>query len=351
MKPPPEYLEQLWDKQGGKYNWKEDEVALKQFIKEHPEDEEDLLHQLHVTQWMLGKNDECMQTCKHLLEITNDEELKTNAYMALANCYGAKFQTDKEIEYLNKMLELDNESESAIVSLGEVYEQKKEWDKALYYYDLQEKLDLPWAKTEAVNNKATMFYNKKDFDTALGYFKQGVEYVEQQEKEDEQKEKDGAKDSRFHHGVGICLAGKEKWDEAIEWFNKELQLDPQSAEAYYSIGLCWQEQDDFYRAMHNYNEALKLQPEYPEVFNNIAKLFLEHEGDIKKAIEMLEKSIEASGDGKVRGVFYLNLSRIYKTIADYDKQEYYKGKFFQSLGFEIEWREDEDDGDKEETPE
>ena len=39
---------------------------------------------------------------------------------------------------------------------------------------------------------------------------------------------------------------------------------------------------------------------------------------------------------------YLNLSRLYGMISDYDKKEYYKGKMMENLGFTTETMMDED---------
>ncbi len=332
----PPYLQEIWKNEPGKVDWGKKAERLRQLLTEHPENQAEILLNLMMVLNLADKADECIEVSLRLLEMPEMESQADEMYTCLARSYFQKLDYVKAKKYYDMLLEIEPEDEEALKSLGEIYERGGEWDKAYEYYDRYQNSDLEWAKAEALNCKATMYFRQKQFDKALNYFIQGLEHH--------------PKDTRFVHGIGICHAGKQDFDTAMQWFSKELELEPGCAEAYYSIGLCWQSKGDFYRAIHNYMEALKHQPNYPEAYNNLAKLFLEEEGSIQKAIEMLEKSIETAGDAKHKGLFYLNLSKVYRKIADYDKADYYKAKFLDSMGFDVEWREgDEDDDEYDDT--
>lgn len=98
-----------------------------------------------------------------------------------------------------------------------------------------------------------------------------------------------------------------------------------------------------YRALHHYTEALKIQPAFPEVYTNLGAISFNENGDIKGAIENIETALQQSPDTNLLITLYLNLSRLYKKISDYDNHEYYKAKMMQAIGFDVEIDDDESD--------
>ncbi len=59
---------------------------------------------------------------------------------------------------------------------------------------------------------------------------------------------------------GIEVARKGLWQEARFRFERALQLDPQSANAYNNLGVALEQQGDFARARQAYEKALELSP-------------------------------------------------------------------------------------------
>ena len=145
-------------------------------------------------------------------------------------------------------------------------------------------------------------------------------------------------------GRALALAGQT--DEAMFYFRMVLKLKPDSEMAHYYLGLAYQKKEDVYMALHHYTEALKIKPDFAEVYNNLAAISYHENGSINEAIQNLEKALEANPEPKFLTTLYMNLARVYKSIADYDRHEYYKAKMMQSIGFDTEFdEEDEDDED------
>lgn len=66
---------------------------------------------------------------------------------------------------------------------------------------------------------------------------------------------------------------------------------------------------------------------------------------MKKGIALLEQAVEAAEDKSKLGQVYLNLSRAYNKISDYDKAKHYKALFIKSCGFDVDYEEGEDDNE------
>lgn len=62
--------------------------------------------------------------------------------------------------------------------------------------------------------------------------------------------------------LGNIYIDKESYDEAMEEFNKALELNPQSADAHYSIGLIYEKQGNIVKARAEWRTAQKLLPSH-----------------------------------------------------------------------------------------
>ena len=120
-----------------------------------------------------------------------------------------------------------------------------------------------------------------------------------------------------------------------------LEKNPEAADSHFGLGLCYEGMEDHYLAMHHYTETLKLKPGFANALNNIAGIAVNEEGQLKKGIELLEKAIETAEDKNTLTIIYMNLSRVYNKISDYDKADYYKTLYMKSLGFDVDFTREE----------
>jgi tetratricopeptide (TPR) repeat protein len=76
--------------------------------------------------------------------------------------------------------------------------------------------------------------------------------------------------ARSHNGLALALVSQKRYDEALAHYRKALQLKPDYAEVHYNIG-------DYHRAVSNdkdkaiesYQKALAIKPEYAEAHHNL----------------------------------------------------------------------------------
>lgn len=62
--------------------------------------------------------------------------------------------------------------------------------------------------------------------------------------------------------LGNIYIEKESYEEALEEFNKALELNPESADAHYAIGLIYEKQGNIVKARAEWRTALKLMPSH-----------------------------------------------------------------------------------------
>jgi tetratricopeptide (TPR) repeat protein len=85
--------------------------------------------------------------------------------------------------------------------------------------------------------------------------------------------------------IGVAQLSSSDYTGALRWFEKALNKDPHSADAYQGIGLCRQELGDYQDAIKFYQKALKINPKH-----SLSQLGI---GDCYSQLGKLEDALEA----------------------------------------------------------
>ena len=75
-----------------------------------------------------------------------------------------------------------------------------------------------------------------------------------------------------HVGLGLALADKREFKQALEHLSEALQIKPNSPEIHVMIGQIQVQQGDVTNAIASYSEAVRYNPDFPEGLNNLAWL-------------------------------------------------------------------------------
>ncbi len=70
------------------------------------------------------------------------------------------------------------------------------------------------------------------------------------------------------HNKGNSLYGLEKYEDAVEAYDKALKIEPKDAEVWYSKGVVLGRLGRYEDAVEAYDKALEIEPKYAEVWNN-----------------------------------------------------------------------------------
>lgn len=121
-------------------------------------------------------------------------------------------------------------------------------------------------------------------------------------------------------GVAHREAGKLK--EAIEAYNRALQLDPSYAHAYNNRGFAYYDLKHYERAIEDYDQAIALNPRYTIAYNNRGAAYRNLE-QYERAIEDYDQAIALNSQYAIayggRGRCYYYLKNYQQAIQDFDR--------------------------------
>ena len=92
---------------------------------------------------------------------------------------------------------------------------------------------------------------------------------------------------------GLSHGSVDNSDEAISDFNKAIEIDPNSAEAYYCRGRAYHDRGNLDKAISDYTQVIKINPNYFEALKKRAMVYL-YKKDYAKSWEDVHK-VEAIG--------------------------------------------------------
>jgi tetratricopeptide (TPR) repeat protein len=331
----PEYIRQLYPQPPAKPDYPMMTRACMEALETHPEDREHLLTSATIFLQRAGLFDKGIEHARKYLPTLTDEDCIDEVHRFLIYCLEASGDVEGALAEAEIMIKKSNKHSSFVFDDAiRMAKLLKKDDKVIELTALEIEAQGGLVDMEVYKEMAEVYDKKKEYMLSHEYYVKAAqaEYYE----------------SYWlwnNAGRALALAGKE--EEAMFYFQMVLKLYPKSEIAHYFLGQIYQTKKDVYRALHHYTEALKIKPDFPEVHNNLAAISFEEESDIQEAINYLEKALGENPSPQILTLLYTNLSRMYKKIADYDKHEYYKGKLFESLGFDVEWKEGDEDEDEE----
>jgi tetratricopeptide (TPR) repeat protein len=112
-----------------------------------------------------------------------------------------------------------------------------------------------------------------------------------------------------HNDLGYVLAAQGRTNEAIEHYQKALEIYPDYAEADNNLGTVFLNQGRLDEAAEYYHRALEANPSFAEAHNNLG-ILLAKQGRITEAIEHYQKAIELNPN---RAEMYNNLGNLLAT--------------------------------------
>jgi protein O-mannosyl-transferase len=125
-----------------------------------------------------------------------------------------------------------------------------------------------------------------------------------------------------YNGRGYFLFNQANYTEAINDFNRSVELDSADAHAYNLRGMVYMNNNRNEEAIADFNKAIGLAPGSADVYVNRGWVFM-NEGRNSEAIEDYNKAIELDPEYEVaynnRGIYFINENRIEEAGKDFDK--------------------------------
>ena len=133
--------------------------------------------------------------------------------------------------------------------------------------------------------------------------------------ENNSEEIKSGKSAESYFDIGLSKFESEEYDEALECFQKALELDKQNPEIYIFIGVCKLSLEEHEEAIDYLHKAIMLDDSEPESYLQIAGIKYEL-GEYKEAIDYYQKAIALDANNPD---YYLALGSVYVELENYNE--------------------------------
>jgi tetratricopeptide (TPR) repeat protein len=221
--------------------------------------------------------------------------------------YGSVFFERGYLEQAEAFFQLalrdDPSGAEGLYGLGSVYLQQQKNPQARESFEraVQLHANYPGTKTRAWNNLGILAAREGRTDEAVQNFQRALQI-----------------DPGFPialQNLGNAYRQQKRWMDAQEVLQRALQLSPDNPETNYSLGMVFAQLNDTQHAFEYLQKALASRPAYPEALNNLGVLYLRTQRP-----QEAEKSFRESI--RVAPAFdqsYLNLARLYAIQGETQK--------------------------------
>lgn len=151
------------------------------------------------------------------------------------------------------------ESENAILCLDKAIEINPKFREAVYLrnqisHSLGESIDKNYdnnqiaspivSESERLNDLGVNYYNMADYDTAIQYFNKALEV--------------DPNSTLYYNNIVLAFYYKGDYDKTIEYCKKAIEIDPKNTQAHTYIGHSYLQKRDYYNALQIFEKILQL---------------------------------------------------------------------------------------------
>jgi len=224
-------------------------------------------------------------------------------YLSVGFVFYERGYFEQAQQFFGQALKDDPSSAEALYGLGSAYLQQQKTTEARDCFERALKLNATYPGTlpNCWNNLGILAAREGKFDLAIQYFQRALQI--------------DPKHSIALQNLGSAYRQKKEWPEAKEALERALALNADDPEANYSLGMVYAQQNDTEHAYEYLQRAIVSRPAYPEALNNLGILYL-HMRRPAEAIQSFEQCIRVA---PTYDQAYLNLARVYEIEGDREK--------------------------------
>jgi tetratricopeptide (TPR) repeat protein len=224
-------------------------------------------------------------------------------YLSLGFVFYERGYYEQAEQFYGRALKDDPDSAEALYGLGSAYLQQQKTSQAreCFQKSVQLHASYPGTLPNSWNNLGILAAREGNYDQAIDYFERAL--------------KIDPEHSIALQNLGSAYRQKKDWTLAKSALQRALAVNPDDPEANYSLGMVYAQQDDAEHAQEYLQRAIALRPAYPEALNNLGILYLRTRRP-DEAIETFEQCIRAA---PAYDQAYLNLSRVYAIRGEREK--------------------------------
>lgn len=297
-----------------------------------PEDTNIYLIRADVMLWQ-GKHNEAILNIESGLKKTDEDEVRCELYLELADVYEDREEYDAVVDALCSAARLMPDSEEALNRLWFCTELTGNYERSVKIHrelvDTDPYAYLAWHNLGHAYAGLAMFEESLDafgfaiaiedtFDPAyvcsgdvlfnLGKYNDALVFYA-----------DALKIAKPHREVylkmGECHEKLGDLSKSRSYLRKAINVDPYYDEAYFRVGETYRVEEDWSRAITSYERAVKLNKENLEYLAALAEAYLNIDEN-EKALDILERVFQLDPQSKVN---WINLATAYFNVDNYRK--------------------------------
>lgn len=202
------------------------------------------------------------------------------AFVALVGFYSS-LTVEQNLYWLNpitfyeRTLECAPESTSVYNNLGFLYQERGDYEKALFSY--QRAIEIDPENIEAYNNLGNLHTLKGNYKEAEFSYRKAIEirpdYV------------------KAYNNLGSLYNDIEKSSQAVTVFKKAIAFNPEFAPAYNNLGRAYYNLGEYPKAVDSFKKAIEINPDYAKAYNNLAIVYFKRK-EYALAIRYCDKARE-----------------------------------------------------------
>lgn len=222
------------------------------------------------------------------------------ALFGLADCFKALNQYHKAIDIWEQYLEHDDKNITVLTRIADAYRKTHDFRKSKDLY--LKVLEMEHDNAYALIGLGHLHYDFKEYHDALSYWKKMF---------DANKEN---VDIRILTSIGNCHRKLKTFSGGIYFFEKALEMDPKNFYALFGLADCYRGMNQQHRSIEYWNKILEIDPDNKVILTRIGDAY-RNTGDYKGATDYYNRALDIDFDVYAA----LGLALICKEEGKYDE--------------------------------
>ena len=209
----------------------------------------------------------------------------------------------------NENIQESEEDLSSLIQKAYEFDDLEDYSKAIYFYNQAINLNDDGENSidsSIYYSRGRCYWRLKKYEEAIDNFDKAIDL--------------NPNDDRYFYIRGLCYDELKKYEEAIDNFDKAIDLNPNDDRYFYFRGLCYYELDENEKAIQAFDASIEILSDVGDYFYYRAKAKLDSTEiyKINEIIEDLNKAVSLLDDSSFKEVVLFDRALQFKNKGDYE---------------------------------
>jgi tetratricopeptide (TPR) repeat protein len=182
------------------------------------------------------------------------------------------------------------------IGLGLAYSNEGNYPKANLAYsrtmktiDIQKDPKKTPLYVMALVGRSISFFSSKDYDNAIKDFENAINICQK----DRSLKNNPLLRTLLWNNKGVALTQQDKYDEAVQAYDRAVEINPQYADAWNNKGIALLLQGKYDEAVQAYDNAIEINPQFAQAWNNKGVAFTQQD-KYDEALQAYDQAIDTN---------------------------------------------------------